>query len=507
MMPVIAKQDLDVAIFDLDGVVTNTAKTHATAWKRLFDDFLRERDGPDFVPFDIERDYYEFVDGRPRYDGVRAFFESRDIALPDGEPSDPPGAHTICGLGNAKNAQFQAAIAEDGVAVFEDALALIRRLKSVGIEIAVVTASKNCDSILRAAELEETFDVRVDGVDIEDLGMAGKPAPDSFLEAARRLAADPRHCVVFEDAYAGVEAGRAGGFGFVVGVDRHGDPQAFLDHGADVAVEDLNTVEVAGLPDALDRRGEIIARLRAGNGVVCLDYDGTLTGIVSRPEEAVLGEPMRAALANLASVCAVAIASGRDLESVKALVGLDLIYIANHGFQMALPDGTVEAHRPAEALTSRIEQVGRDARDRLGSVPGVLIESKPFSVAVHDRLVPEEHRDTVRRAVDDLLGEHPELRLVEGKRVREFRPDIDWDKGTAVEKLAGRLGVPLERVLYIGDDMTDEDVFRALRGRGMGVVVWDGPRRTAAAYCLSGIQEVERLLRDLAKELGRDDGE
>jgi len=240
----IAAQDIDLAIFDLDGVLTRTADVHAAAWKRLFDDFLRARDGAAFRPFDATRDYLDFVDGMPRYDGVRAFLASRGIVLPDGEPTDRPGMDTVCALGNTKNRFFLEALERQGVAPFDDAVDLVDRLRAAGIATAVVSASENCAAILERAGIAGLFDLRVDGVDIARVGLKGKPAPDTFLEAARRLNLSPDRAVVFEDALAGVAAGRAGGFALVVGVDRIGQAAALIDNGADVACDDLRRIVV-----------------------------------------------------------------------------------------------------------------------------------------------------------------------------------------------------------------------------------------------------------------------
>ncbi|RIA56012.1 beta-phosphoglucomutase family hydrolase [Dichotomicrobium thermohalophilum] len=240
----ISADHFDAAIFDLDGVITDTARTHASAWKRLFDAFLRQRQGPDFQPFQIERDYYGYVDGRPRYEGVQSFLDSRGITLPCGDPSDAPGMDTICALGNAKNAHFREAVASEGVKVFEDAPALIRKLRAAGIKVGMVTASRNGALIVEAAGLENLFDARVDGVDIAESNLQGKPAPDSFVECARRLEAAPRRSIVFEDALVGVEAGRRGGFGLVIGVDRQEAGHALMRHGADVVVSDFGRIVV-----------------------------------------------------------------------------------------------------------------------------------------------------------------------------------------------------------------------------------------------------------------------
>ena len=232
----------DAMLFDLDGVITDTAAVHATAWKALFDDFLQRRaseTGEPFRPFDIATDYVRYVDGRRRYDGVRTFLTSRGIELPEGEPGDEPDAPTVAGLGNRKNGYFNEALARSGVTVFEDTIEVVHAVHERGNGVAVVSASENCVPILRAAGLLDLFPVRVTGVEAAALGLAGKPAPDTFLEAARQLGVPPERGVVFEDALSGVEAGKAGGFGLVVGVDRTGQGEALAAAGADVVLADL----------------------------------------------------------------------------------------------------------------------------------------------------------------------------------------------------------------------------------------------------------------------------
>lgn len=229
-------------LFDLDGVLTQTAKTHAKAWKAMFDEYLRaraERSGEAFVPFDESHDYDRYVDGMPRYDGVRSFLASRGISLPEGAPSDPSSAETIAGLGNRKNELVLALIRDEGVEPFEGSVRYVHAVRDAGLRCAVVSSSANCREVLAAAGIEELFDERVDGVTAQREQLKGKPAPDSFVFAARALDLEPADGAVFEDALAGVAAGRAGGFGFVVGVDRSGQAQALHEHGADVVVSDL----------------------------------------------------------------------------------------------------------------------------------------------------------------------------------------------------------------------------------------------------------------------------
>lgn len=240
--------DFDAVLFDMDGVLTRTANVHAAAWKELFDAFLERRalqSGAAFQPFDIHTDYRRHVDGRPRYDGVAAFLASRGIVLPLGDEADPPGAPTIHGLGKLKDGYFMQHVKQQGVAVFEAAVELVKSLRRQRVLTAVVTSSINAAAVLAAAGIAELFDARVDGNDLLHLALKGKPAPDVFLEAARRLHVDPARAVVIEDAIAGVRAGRAGEFGMVIGVDRLGQSKALREAGADVVVTQLGQVQLA----------------------------------------------------------------------------------------------------------------------------------------------------------------------------------------------------------------------------------------------------------------------
>jgi beta-phosphoglucomutase family hydrolase len=232
----------DAVIFDLDGVVTDTASVHAAAWKTVFDEVLRQRAAQESTllnPFDADRDYRRHVDGKDRYDGVAAFLRSRAIALPRGTPDDPPEADTVCGVGNRKNGAFLERLERDGVEPFPSTIALLRALRDAGIPRALFSASRNARPVLRAAGAEELFDAIVDGRVAEAEGLPGKPDPAILLAAAARIGVPPERTAVVEDAIAGVQAGRAGGFGLVVGVDRAGDPDALRDAGADVVVGDL----------------------------------------------------------------------------------------------------------------------------------------------------------------------------------------------------------------------------------------------------------------------------
>lgn len=226
-------------LFDLDGVLTRTAVVHNAAWEETFNEFLRQRAADDFRPFDPDADYNRYVDGRPRADGVRIFLASRGIVLPEGHPDDPPSLDTVAGLGNRKNEVVLKRLATDGVEVYPGSVDYLREAARRGLRRAVVSASANCEQVVAAAGLAELLEVRVDGVVARARNLRGKPHPDTFLAAAEELGVPPGQAAVFEDALAGVAAGRAGEFGLVVGVDRVGQADALREHGADVVVTDL----------------------------------------------------------------------------------------------------------------------------------------------------------------------------------------------------------------------------------------------------------------------------
>jgi beta-phosphoglucomutase family hydrolase len=229
-------------LFDLDGVITKTAVIHSAAWKQMFDDYLRQRSektGEQQPPFDETSDYGQYVDGKPRSDGVRSFLSSRGIELPDGDPDDPPDAETVAGLGNRKNELVLRLIHEQGVDAYEGSVRYLEAARAAKLKIAVVSSSANCKDVLVAAGIEDFFDVRIDGVVATEQGLKGKPAPDTFLAGAKELGVEADEAAVFEDAIAGVQAGQAGDFAYVVGVDRVDHAEALRENGATVVVEDL----------------------------------------------------------------------------------------------------------------------------------------------------------------------------------------------------------------------------------------------------------------------------
>lgn len=238
----------DAWLFDMDGVVTDTAHVHATSWKQMFDEYLKAQatqNGTEFQEFTIEGDYHTFVDGKPRYEGVDSFLKSRGIELPWGDVADSPDASTVCGLGNRKNVLFNDILARDGAVLFESSVKLIKALKAKGKKVAVVTSSKNCDTVLNSVDIKDIFDVQVDGIVAAEKKLPGKPNPDTYAYAAHLLDTPLEKAVVIEDAISGVQAGKTGGFGLVIGVDRFSDGSALKANGATISVSDLEEIQIA----------------------------------------------------------------------------------------------------------------------------------------------------------------------------------------------------------------------------------------------------------------------
>jgi alpha,alpha-trehalase len=512
----------EAVIFDLDGVVTDTAALHASAWKSVFDDFLilqSRQSGQEQALFEIESDYMRHVDGKPRYEGAASFIRARGFSLPFGQPSDDPDQMTICALGNRKNLVYRQLLEKQGVRVYEGAVQLIRRLRANRIKVALVTSSRNGRSVLKAADLTELFDYILDGEDAARLQLEGKPEPDIFLEAARQVGVAPQRAVVVEDAQSGVEAGRRGNFGCVIGVgtDRHG--ARLRSHGADFVVDDLGGLIVSDSPgerpqpvaaSALAHLEEIEQRISGYAPVVFLDYDGTLTPIVRRPEEAQLDEAMREAVAHLAKYCRVAVISGRDLTDVRERVDLpQLHYAGSHGFDISAPQGK-HLLRKGEEFLPRIEQVEERLRRDLADVPGAHIERKKYSVAVHFREVSAERAAEVAAIVEQVHAQYRSLRCNQGKKIFELQPDIDWHKGKAVDWLISEAMRPGRQALpiYIGDDVTDEDAFAEIRSDGIGILVDDSAERESLAhYRLTDSEEVRLFLGKLAQLLQRSEAQ
>lgn len=497
-------------VFDLDGVLVDTARLNGSAWKQAFDSFFADRGIDD--SFDGSVDYRRHVDGRPRYEGVAAFLRSRSIELPPGQPDDEPGFATEASVGNLKNQMFHELLESEGVDVLPGAKELLEAFSGDGIPMAVVSSSRNARTVL-PGDLGEHIDVVLGGGDAAELGIPGKPEPGMFIEGARRLGVEPISAAVVEDAPAGVRAGRTGGFAAVVGIDPEGTSR-LREAGADVVLPGVAAlpVDIASWPElieaplpALQSIG-LISTLLGDRPAVFLDYDGVLTPIVDDPDAATIDDDVRSILRKLAKRIPVAIVSGRGLEDVKSQVAVEeLTYSGSHGFEIERPDGErFEQEGAAEAIPE-LDEAERLLSSRAGDLAGVMIERKPYAIAVHTR---RAESDEIRAAAGELarevVADFDGLLLRGGKEIHELRPALDWDKGAALAHLLRLL--PGETVpLYIGDDETDEDGFLAVRREsGIGILVGSASGyETWADFTLADPRETLELLAYLAGSLSR----
>ncbi len=505
------RKKIKALIFDLDGVITQTASVHARAWQKMFEKYNhhREQDGQEpFTPYRGQEDYLEYIDGKPRYDGARDFLQSRGIELPEGEPEDEPGYDTVCALGNLKNDIFQGLLREEGFRTYQAAVTKIREFRKEGFKTAIISASKNCRLILEEAGIAPLFDERVDGVTAEGLGLDGKPAPDIFLEAARRLNVHPDEVAIFEDALAGVAAGKSGKFGQVIGLARSNEPARLREEGADAVIHSFEELRsyyhsFEELPSAIGQFETIQEKLPDGEPLLFLDYDGTLTPIVSQPEDANLSEEMKQLLRQAAETAKVAVVSGRDMRDVEQRVGLkELYYAGSHGFEVNGPGGLHFEYEKGKEILPVLDKAEETLKQELGMIEGVRVERKRYAIAVHYRNVAGERADEVKQKAEKVLERYPRLKKGLGKKIVEFKPKLDWHKGKAVNWLVNKLqeGRDGRCPVYIGDDITDEDAFEQVRQEnGIGILVGDHGELTQAQYRLADVDEVKTFLRKMLK--------
>ncbi len=459
---------------------------------------------------------------------------------------DSPDNETICGIGNKKNLKFNELLKKQGDKVYSSTVQFIKILKKSGIRVGMASSSKNCKTILesvgqtsspRRVGIEELFKTRVDDEVSVQLGFKEKSETDIFVTAARNMGTIPAKSVVVEDAVSGIEAGRNGGFGLVVGVARKNNEAELIENGADIILRDLSEISIEWIeswfhktPEVLfdywdkpkknldwelgnrtSERGIIINSYYKRSGketllsgkklLFFLDYDGTITPIVHHPELAVLSEDTRGIIKKLSQKFTVAIISGRMRKDIEKLVNIKgIFYAGSHGFDIAGPRFSM-IHPKAEELIPAILEITKQISKEIGNIPGILIEEKKFSIAVHYRLVDVHNLPKIKTVINNIIRNHKALRLMSGKKVFEILPDIDWGKGRAIRWIMEALKISWTEasVVYIGDDITDEDAFRIIRTRGIGILVSDISKESTADFRVSSTDEVKKLLKKIIK--------
>lgn len=513
--------DIEAIILDLDGVITSTAKIHAMAWKEMFDTFLAEyshRTSTPFYPFDLEREYRLYVDGRPRYEGAKNFLESRRIEIPLGTPNDPPGSETVCGLANNKNLIYLSFLNKQGAHVYDDTIDTVKKWRYQNKKTAVISASKNCRMVLNKAGISGLFDVIVDGNDALEYKLKGKPEPDIFLYAAQQLHVNPQNAAIVEDSGAGVKAGKDGGFAYIIGISRNDHADLLRENGAHIVVSSLydisnfgkyEKVSIKNITAGVQELLKPIDNVNKESLLLLLDYDGTLTPIVKHPELAILRRDVRDVIRLLSKDVKVAIISGRDLENVKKLVEIeDLFYAGSHGFEISGPGNMHFEFDAANRALPELSNAEQDVKQGLIEIEEVLFEKKKFSLAIHYRNVnKQEEVDRIETVLERIAKRYKSLVITKGKKVFEIRPKLNWDKGKAVRWLAGRIFEIDTSVypLYIGDDLTDEDAFYEIKEWGRSALVGDHDYESFADIRLKDTEDVFTFLKELYRLLKRND--
>ncbi|MCM2349293.1 MAG: trehalose-phosphatase [Bacteriovoracaceae bacterium] len=508
----LGENNLKAFIFDLDGVLTETHDLHAKAWERMFNEFLlKRRDSPHaddeiLDDFDPHRDYQEFLDGKPRFEGVRGFLTSRNIHLNEGTSLDDISANTIQGLGLKKNTYYQKILEREGPHLIQESFSFIQKLKDHGIPMAVVSSSMNCRLILNEAEIDQYFQVIVDPQVAGAKNLKGKPSPDYFLEASRELHLSPEECAVVEDSLAGIKSGRKGHFKKVYGINIYKDQHVLKrlkDVGADQVVSSLWEINEAkdflDLPDAKTCFEAIFPHDNKENYFLFLDFDGTLSPIVLDPNKARPLEGISELIHTCSQYLPVCIITGRDTGVIKKMLSLPQVYYAAcHGFEISGQDGYHYELKEAHDLIPLLDDAQLKLTKELGPIEDLLIERKKFGLAFHYRMIKSPADiATIREAIRDYCFEHPSLRYMSGEAVIEILPRLNWDKGKAILKLYDVLHLDPKQnpPLYFGDGRTDEDAFREMRNWGVPILASMEKRPSLARYHLKGPEEIKKFLK------------
>lgn len=489
-------------IFDMDGVVTQTATLHFDAWKAILDEFLLTRN-PEENKLFTEEDYFYYLDGMPRAEGLSNFLTARQI-IPHSNQEK-----WIKQLTNKKNKYLQKLLKNQSVDYFPDTLQFIEFLLLHRYQIALISSSKNCIPILKSAKIDRLFPIYVDGIISEQLNIPGKPEPDIFLEAAKRLKLCPQECLVIEDALSGVKAAKKGQFGTIIALDRKKKLSSqFLELQPDYILPDLSKAQ-----QLFNKNTRIHRAPKSGLAVlpsiyhlmkhcyqfiIFLDYDGTLTPIVEKPDQAILSTSMHHCLTSLSQEYLTVIISGRELEDLKEHINIStLFYSGNHGLEFMGPQSYYQI---GEEFKEEIEELYYALTQKFAGISGCFIENKNFSLSVHYRLVDEKKVRLIEKQVDNALVNYPRLKKHYGKKVYEIRPNILWNKGIASNAILEKfkLNNPHLIPIYIGDDVSDEDAFDVFQTKGITIKVEKNPLHTKANYFLDSPLEVQSFLTQLS---------
>lgn len=487
---------------DLDGVVTDTQELHFNSWKQVFDEYMRTIGLDDGF---TKRDYQLYVDGRPRKEGICSFLSAKNLEQ---------NIRLINRISEQKNELYREMLEVEGPRVFEDSLEAIKKWKSMGLPVVIVSSSKNASFVLEKAGIQNLFEKQVDGIRGEKMGLRGKPEPDFFLEALKELGVNPSDCALVEDSGAGIKAGKKGKFKRVIGMVRSRSFEQEEDlkqNGADQVISSLLEIQVEERKNqltppfnALRAFHQIKMFIGKKDIALFLDFDGTLTPIISNPDAVELPHSMKETLEASSRLFKVAIISGRNRQDVKKRVGMEnLFYGGSHGFDLSGPGGFRFEVEQAQDVFPALDQAQSILEEELCSYKGIRIERKRYGLTVHYREASPEGEAQAKKICQRIAHEHLELKYALGKKIYELKPNMDWDKGKAIEKLCHILKIDPRNTVpfYIGDDVTDEDAFRQVEGWGLGIRV-GAPENSSRAHWWLAFDQVEEFLMLLNQVFG-----
>ncbi len=501
---------LKAIVVDMSGVLANTDSTSRAAWESVFKDFFKANNSRQFFS---SEDYDTYIKDKPKYHRVKNFLNSKNISLPFGDQNDSAGNDSACSVENKKMKVFKHLLEESGMQIYENAVKNIKLWKEKGLKAAVVSSDETFKKAFDSAQLSHLFEVKIDGTASRKLGLKEKPEADLYLEATKRLELAPESCIFFDDTVSGLQAGSKANFGLVIGVNRGENRKLFSENGADMVIESFDELDLFNDPEIEAWFSHPIPRFASEyvkigevvfgkTPVLFLDYDGTLTPIVQRPEDAVLSTEMQEVLKECASMFAVAAVSGRDMDDLRSRINIDnLIYAGSHGFRISGPDGMYMEHEKSQEILPELNKM-EDKLNQVfhGTVSGVQVERKRYAIAIHYRNAQEEDIPFIKKKVSEIVENSTGFKAGEGKKILEIKPDIEWHKGKAVLWILEKLKLTDKNKyipIYIGDDVTDEDAYESLKDWGIGIQVGPGAKPTAARFRLKNVYQVRIFLKEL----------
>ena len=501
-------------VVDMSEVLIRTASINKAAWESVFGEFFKIHNLEQSF---ASEDYYTWFEGEPKFERVKNFLSSRNVNIPFGSQNEQAGFDTICGLEKKKSKLFTQMLNEGHLQVYEKVVQNIRVWKEKGIRTAIVSSDENFKKALNLSGLKDLFDVRIDGHSSRKKGLKEKPEADLYIRATKKLGIPPESCILIDDSVPGMQAGSKANFGLVVGINRRNIRKQLSENGADLVIDNFGEPDLFNDPEIQAWFSQPIAPFASQyvrimelvyekTPVLFLDYDGTLTPIVQHPEDACISEEMRNMLRECAGRFTVAAISGRDMDDLKSRINLpELVYAGSHGFRISGPAGLYHEHEKTIEILPKLDMMEEKLQLAFqNSIEGVQVERKRYAIAIHYRNVESEDIPLIGKKIRSVVSGSHDLKIGEGKKIFEIKPAVEWHKGKAVLWILEKLGLTDRNKyipIYIGDDVTDEDAYEALKGWGIGIQVGPGAANTAAMFRRKNVYQVRIFLKELAGSL------